>query len=81
MHLVCLGVVRRLLFFLTVNGPRQCKLSSQQIKLLSDKMVMLNGEMPSDFARQPRSFEYLKRWKATEFRQFLLYSGLVIHIF
>ena len=34
--------------------------------------------MPSDFARQPRGLEEVKRWKATEFRQFLIYSGPVV---
>ena len=34
--------------------------------------------MPSEFERQPRDLLEVKRWKATEFRQFLLYSGPIV---
>ena len=77
MHLVCLGVVRRILVFLR-QGPRTCKLSHQHISVISRKLIDLNGQLPSEFARQPRSLEELERWKATEFRQFLLYTGPVV---
>lgn len=46
--------------------------------ILSEKMMNLNGKMPREFARQPRSLDYLDKWKATEFRQFLLYTGPVV---
>ena len=35
MHLACLGVVRRILHYL-MKGPRICRLSQQQIQLISD---------------------------------------------
>lgn len=34
--------------------------------------------MPTEFSRQPRSLEHLKRFKATEFRSLLLYYGCVV---
>ena len=75
MHLVCLGVTRRMLTFMK-EGPRLCKLSQQQLFLLSNNLENIKGKIPTDFARQPRRLDELKRWKATEFHQFLLYTGL-----
>lgn len=77
MHLICLGVVRRMLLHLK-NGPRICKLSSRQIGQISDNLQQLNGTMPDEMARQPRRLDELKRWKATELRQFLLYTGPIV---
>ena len=79
MHLVCLGVMKRILLFLK-QGPKECKLSFRHISEISDSLESLAGQMPSEFARQPRSLSEIERWKATEFRQFLLYTGpLVLH--
>ena len=72
-----MGVVKRIQNFLK-KGPRICKLSVQQITEISDRLNTLNGELPSDFARQPRLLSELDRWKATELRQFLLYNGPLV---
>ena len=77
MHLVCLGVVKRLLNFLK-QGPKDCKISQHQVSLISTKLIALQTEIPSDFARKPRSLDILERWKATELRQFLLYTGPLV---
>ncbi|KAK3107380.1 hypothetical protein FSP39_013310 [Pinctada imbricata] len=77
MHLVCLGVCKRLLTFLK-QGPRDCRLSNQQITTLSQGLLDLKGKMPREFARQPRPLTELDRWKATEFRQFILYTGPIV---
>ncbi|XP_065647936.1 uncharacterized protein LOC136077156 [Hydra vulgaris] len=76
MHLVCLGVVRRLLNYWK-KGPGG-KIAAHQFEEISSCLLSLNGHMPSEFVRQPRSLNDLDRWKATEFRQFLLYSGPVV---
>ena len=77
LHMVCLGVVRRILRFLK-GGPKECRLSSGQINQISQNLLVLKGKMPQEFARQPRSLSELDRWKATEFRQFLLYTGPLV---
>ena len=79
MHLVCLGVVKRLLIHLVgTKGPRIYRLSARQKEQISQQLVALRGMLPSEFARQPRSIHELDRWKATELRQFLLYTGPVV---
>ena len=80
MHLVCLGVMRHILYFYkgTFKGVFEGRLSSVQQNVLSDRLVALNGILPTDFVRQPRSLSELDRWKATELRSFLLYTGIVV---
>jgi len=75
MHLTCLGVVRRLLY-LWIKGPLETRLDQRSVKEISHMLVLFSEQIPSEFARKPRSVEYLDRWKATELRQFLLYAGM-----
>ena len=60
MHLVCLGVIKKLQL-LWVRGSLKCRLLS------------LGSYIPKEFARKP--CDTLERWKTTEFRLFLLYTG------
>lgn len=79
MHLVCLGVVRRLiLYWKGPVGPLQVRLGSRLVSQLSQKLLSLSENVPCEFARKPRSVAEVLRWKATEFRQFLLYTGPVV---
>jgi len=77
MHLVCLGVVRRLLS-MWMRGPLTCRLSAGIVQQIAQRLVALRQCIPSEFARKPRTVLELDRWKATEFRQFLLYTGPVV---
>ena len=77
MHLVLLGVVKRMVTYL-MKGPKVCRISNAQICEISDRLVSFSGQMPSEFNRQPRSLKDFKYWKATELRQLLLYTGPIV---
>ena len=73
MHQSCLGVMKRLLM-LWVAGPQRA-LSPRHKEEVSERLIGLRPSIPSLFARKPRGLDELDYWKATEYRQFLLYSG------
>lgn len=75
MHLVYLGVMRTMLTT-WYDGQRPFKLSRHMIERISNCLV--SERLPVEFARQPRDLKYLLRWKATEFRAFLLYLGPIV---
>ncbi|XP_026668218.1 LOW QUALITY PROTEIN: uncharacterized protein LOC113464164, partial [Ceratina calcarata] len=79
MHIVCRGDMKKL-FSAWVHGKytRSTKLSRRQIELMSSRMHILCKYCPSDFARRPRPIQVYLKYKATEFRQFLLYTGPVV---
>jgi len=56
MHLVCLGVVKRMLCQLK-EGPRMCRLSHNQLGLISNKLSNLRNELPTEFHVSPDHFE------------------------
>jgi len=76
MHSVCLGVMRKLFYF-WMKGPLRTRLGGHSVDLISNKLLAVKKCVPSEFARKPRSVSELDRWKATELRQFLLYTGPV----
>lgn len=78
MHLVCLGVMKKLLMLWVQKGPLKVRLRSSKITEFSSLLLSLNSCITSDFARKHRTLQDLCRWKATEFRFFLLYSGPVV---
>ena len=74
MHFLCLGVTRKLLL-LWMKGPLPTRQPSRVIKNISDAYVSQKTHYPAEFARRPRPLSDIDRWKATEFREFLLYGG------
>lgn len=79
MHLVCLGVVKKLLSaWILGKYSRLSKLSARSISIICERLSILRVYCPSDFARRPTSLDRFSKYKATEFRQFLLYTGPVV---
>jgi len=78
LHLVCLGVVKKLIQLWLHKGPINVRLHSRQILKLSKRLIHLKNQIPCDFSRKPRAIQDVGRWKGTEFRQFLIYTGPVI---
>ncbi|GBN39574.1 hypothetical protein AVEN_174655-1 [Araneus ventricosus] len=74
MHMVCLSVMRKL-FISWCRGPLNVHLCSRDIDILSNRLVSYSRNIPDELPRKPRSLREIDRWKATEFRMFLLYLG------
>lgn len=77
MHLVALGVMRKFLFS-WVLGKKPHKLHHTLVKQLDGNLELLTNAIPVEFSRKPRSTKNLRNWKATEFRLFVLYTGVQV---
>lgn len=77
MHLHCLGIMKKMIL-LWLNGKPPFKLSAFKIAQISENLINQSKNIPVEFWRKPRKLEEANRWKATEFRQFLLYSGIIV---
>jgi len=78
MHLVLLGTMRKLIHLWISKGPVTVRLHSRQIAKISELLLTLRQFIPIEFARKPRPLEDICRWKATELRQFVLYTGPIV---
>lgn len=71
MHSAFLGVMRSLLLFWVHERKNLFSLKKSEIPTLSARLR--NIRLPEEFSRKPRELKDLKRFKATELRQLLLY--------
>jgi len=79
MHLVYLGVMRRLIMcWLRGLIETNCRLPGQSVRMISDRLLGVQRYMCCEFVRRPRALSEIDRWKATEFRTFLLYLGPIV---
>lgn len=74
MHLVCLGVVRKLLRLWTKGSNCPHKLSQNIINRISANFLSFKAYLPKHFQRRPRVLAEIDNFKATEFRTIMLYT-------
>ena len=77
MHQLCLGVMKKLILA-WMRGQKDVRISAQQVDQISTRLINLKKCIPKCFSRKPRALAEVDRWKATEFCQFLLYTGKVV---
>eukprot|EP00111_Clytia_hemisphaerica_P012373 TCONS_00036347-protein len=76
MHLVYLGITRRILYYMrgSYRKIKSGKLSAAYLNAISNDLNSI--KLPTEFARN--ALTEIDRWKATELKSFLLYTGLVV---
>lgn len=77
MHLVCLGIMKRLISLWLSEGPTGRRLDLEKLSKLQDALDTVHKSLPQGF-NKPNSIVNYVKWKAHDFRQFLLYSGPVV---
>lgn len=73
MHAVYLGNVKKLLLAHVGGEFGFRRLNGRKLKILDSRMKDLQLYCPSDFNRRPQVLSSFRKFKATEFRQFLLH--------
>lgn len=78
MHAVDLGVAKRIFTAVTDSDVFCSKLSKTGFAALQARFKCFRPFVPSEFVRKPRCLKLLSKFKATEFRQLLLYTMPVL---
>ncbi|XP_055325814.1 uncharacterized protein LOC129579676 [Sitodiplosis mosellana] len=78
LHLLEEGVMKKVLnIWMHGKDSYKKKWSKEIQEILSAQISIYNKELPSDINRNVRTLQFIKYWKATEFRTVLLYYGMV----
>lgn len=70
MHLIFLGVVKRLIILYWIEGKRPFKMSRNVVDNINNQIRNMKKYISDDFPRKIRPFSFIKKWKATEYRFF-----------
>ncbi|KAL7289998.1 hypothetical protein TKK_0015730 [Trichogramma kaykai] len=78
MHLACIGVMKKFLEAIIDSKYSQTSQISKDRKVvLKNRLIQIKRYCPEEFARKPFDIDNFSKFKATEFRQILLYTGPV----
>lgn len=80
MHLVLLGVVKKMIR-LWLKGPLRVRMDKKKVDRLTLGILKAKDFIPYEFCRKGRTLVELLRFKATEFRLFLLYTSIPVFFF
>lgn len=78
MHLVCLGVFKRVLTYWLRLGNTACRLSGANVNKISDEIEKFVTGIPADFPRHMRRLNFIAKFKSIEYKQLLLFAGPVV---
>ncbi|KYN50560.1 hypothetical protein ALC57_05601 [Trachymyrmex cornetzi] len=78
MHLGYIGVMKKLLVDYWMEGQLTIRMSRLQKKELSRRLDTIRKYIPTEFQRKIGALVNARKWKATEFRFFLLYCGPLV---
>ena len=81
MHYVLLSVTIKLIkIYLGRDNVIKCKhkLSKSDINNINDRLIKITKCIPSFFVRKARTLEHIDRFRVTELRQILLYTGKIV---
>ena len=77
MHTVTLGVMKRNAGMWFTHKSKY-RVRDRDMKSVSEKLIVCAAWCPSNFGRKPRSLQLKEKFKATEWRSMLLYTGFCI---
>lgn len=78
MHNTFLGVTFQLLTSWIIIRRKPFSIKKKYINVLSNSILSISPQLPNEFCRKPRALQFLKRYKATQLRQLLLYTLPII---
>lgn len=78
MHTLDEGATQKFLDLLKNKKKLFLNFKNHHLDAINNSIELASNTQPSEFNRKIRSLDFLRHWKATEYRTFLLYVGPVV---